>query len=197
MNGLQAIQDRILSEAKETASQIASQAEAGSGEILAAARKDCEQMLADARKSAAAQAETVLNRARSAAALLCRKNILQARQDLVDQVLRRSIELLCQMPEQEKTAFYRQLLDQTGAQDGEIVLSAADRHLAADLLADYSGRITLAAEAGTFAGGLVLRRGLIEDNLTFERLAATSRSELVQIAAAALAAATDQTADAS
>jgi len=186
LNGLQAIQDRILSEAQETASQIASQAEAGSEEILAAARKDCEQQLAAARISAAAQAESVLNRASSAAALLARKNILQARQDMVDRVLHRAIELLCQMPDREKISFYRQLLEQTRAESGEIVLAAADQRLAAELIAENPGRFTVAAEVGAFTGGLVLRRGLIEDNLTFERLAATSRSELVQIAAAAL-----------
>ncbi|NLN46683.1 MAG: hypothetical protein GX153_08995 [Clostridiaceae bacterium] len=44
----------------------------------------------------------------------------------------------------------------------------------------------MAEEPGRFLGGLVLRRGLIEDNLTFEMLTRQSRESLEAYAAGLL-----------
>lgn len=187
MNGLQAIQDRILTEARERADQITGQAQASCAAILAAARTEAEQLLAQARQSAANQASETLTRARSAAAMQQRKADLQSRQELIDQVLARAIERLGQLPPERKIDLYRQLLRQTQAEAGEIELAAADLPLAGRLLEGLGGSLTIAGTAGSFTGGLILRRGLIEDNLTFERLAAIKRPDLVQLAAAALA----------
>ncbi len=187
MNGLQAIQDRILTEARERADQITGQAQASCAVILAAARTEAEQLLAQARQSAANQAGETLTRARSAAAMQQRKADLQSRQELIDQVLARAIERLGQLPPERKIDLYRQLLRQTQAEAGEIELAAADLPLAGRLLEGLGGSLTIAGTAGSFTGGLILRRGLIEDNLTFERLAAIKRPDLVQLAAAALA----------
>ena len=187
MNGLQAIQDRILTEARERADQITGQAQASCAVILAAARTEAEQLLAQARQSAANQAGETLTRARSAAAMQQRKADLQSRQELIDQVLARAIERLGQLPPERKIDLYRQLLRQTQAEAGEIELAAADLRLAGRLLEGLGGSLTIAGTAGSFTGGLILRRGLIEDNLTFERLAAIKRPDLVQLAAAALA----------
>lgn len=195
MNGLQGIKDRILTDAKDKADHISDQAQKQCEEILAAAKQEIEQIMVNARQSAAAQAQAIINRACSAAALQSRKTILKARQDMIDKVISRSVELLCQLPDQEKIVFYQQMLQQTQSADGEIVLAAADQRLSSELLAGITGQFTIAAEAGSFAGGLVLRRNLIEDNLTFERLVAINRPQLVRLAAAALAGSTDQNSD--
>ncbi len=46
--------------------------------------------------------------------------------------------------------------------------------------------LTVEQEPGRFLGGLVLRRGLIEDNLTFEMLTRQSREALEAYAAGLL-----------
>jgi V/A-type H+-transporting ATPase subunit E len=187
LNGLQAIQDRILTEAQEKADQMMSQAQCQCAEILAAAIKEKDQIAALSSQSTATQYAAVLKRARSTAALENRRILLQARQSQIDQVLSRSVELLCQFSITEKKAFYQTLLQQTGAIAGEITLAAADQDLASLLFPNLGGQFTLAPAPGKFIGGFVLRRDLIEDNLTYERLFASSRPQLVRLAAAALA----------
>ncbi len=186
MNGLQAIKDRILSEAQGKADQITEQAQSLSAEIVATAKAERDQLLATTRQNATQQAEAILKRANSMAAMESQKMVLQARQEQIARVIDRAAEMLCQLPEAEKVELYRNLLRQTGATSGEITLAAADQLLASQLLKDAPGQFTVAASAGAFTGGFVLRRDLIEDNLTFERLIAADRSQLVRLAASCL-----------
>jgi len=182
LNGLEAIQDRILSEAREKADRITEQAQAQCAEILAAARQEQEQILAASRESSQRQAEAIIRRATSAAALESRRTLLQARQDQLDQVLDQALASLGQMNAEQKLAFYRGLLSQTGADSGEITLAAGDAALGTRLLASLAGSFTLADQPGQFLGGLILKRGPIEDNLTFGRLMAISRPQMVKLA---------------
>ena len=182
MNGLEAIQDRILSEAQEKADRITEQARVQCAEILAAAQKEKDQLLAAASESTSQKAEAIIRRASSAAALESRRTLLQARQDQLDKVLDRALEILCQLPTDEKLAFYGSLLRQTGEKGGEITLSATDLELGARLVSSQGGAYTLSALPGDFLGGLIIRRGPIEDNLTFERLVAINRPQLVKLA---------------
>lgn len=183
MNGLQAIQDRILSEARETAAQIEEQADRRIAALLAAANAEKEQLTAGIKQSADLQVRNMMARTQSAAAMESRKMLLQAQQTLIDQVIEKAMSRISQMADPDKIVFYRRLLEQSPISSGEVILSAADRHLADQLLAGFSGKLNLAEEPGAFTSGLILRRDLIEDNLTLESLVTSIRSELVRIAA--------------
>ncbi len=183
MNGLQAIQDRILSEAKDTAAQIEEQADLRIAGLLAAANAEKEQLINGIKQASDLQVRNMMARTQSAAAMESRKMLLQAQQTLIDQVIEQAISRICQMADPDKIVFYRRLLEQSPISSGEVVLSAADRHLADQLLAGLSGQLNLAQEPGDFTSGLILRRDLIEDNLTLESLVTSIRSELVRIAA--------------
>lgn len=186
MNGLQAIKDRILSEAQGKADKIAEQAQVQCTEIIADAKNEREKLLDTTRQSTVRQSDTIIKRAKSTSALESHKMILQARQDQISNVISRAADMLCQLPDEKKVNLYRALLQQTGAINGEITLAASDLHLADQILKDGTGQLTVSSVAGSFSGGFVLRRDLIEDNLTFERLIAADRPQLVRIAATAL-----------
>lgn len=186
MNGLDAIKDRILSEAQGKADKIAEQAQALCAEIIAEANTEREKLLDTTRQNAVRQADVIIKRAQSTSALESHKMVLQARQDQISNVISRAAEMLCQLPDQKKIDLYRALLQQTGASTGDITLAAPDLHLGSEILKDSTGQFKISPVAGSFSGGFVLRRDLIEDNLTFERLIAADRSQLVRIAAAAL-----------
>lgn len=186
MNGLDAIKDRILSEAQNRADKIAEQAQAQCAEIIAEAKTERDKLLDATRQNAFRQADVIIKRAQSTSALESHKMVLQARQDQISNVISHAAEMLCQLPDQEKIDLYRALLKQTGASTGDITLAAADLHLGSEILKDSTGKFNISPVAGSFSGGFVLRRDLIEDNLTFERLIAADRSQLVRIAAAAL-----------
>lgn len=186
LNGLQAIQDRILLDARENASQIEEQADRHVSEIEAAAEHDKERILFEARQRADVQAETMINRANSMAALENRKKLLQTRQNLIDQAIARAMELICRLPDEEKLSFYLKLIQRSQIKSGEVILAADDQHLAPLLLAGFNGKLSLAGEIGAFSSGLVLRSGLIEDNLTLELLIGNDRPEIVRLAAGIL-----------
>lgn len=63
MNGLQAIRERILDEARQAAARIDEQAEKQVGEILATAEQDKTKIVTEAEIKAEKQAEALLARA--------------------------------------------------------------------------------------------------------------------------------------
>ena len=126
MNGLEAIQDRILTEAREKADRIMTQAQSQCAEILATAESEKNQLIAADQETTDRMADTLIKRASSAAALEGRRIILQARQAQIDRAMDRALEILSEMPSDEKLPLYRSLLQQTGATAGEITLAAAD-----------------------------------------------------------------------
>ncbi len=186
MNGLEAIQERILAEAQEKANEILNRARQSAAETLAAARQSSEIQGAETRQKAAAQAETLKSRARSMAAMEKRKALLQARRDLVDQAVDMAADQLRRMDTDRKIAFYRQLLLQANMQSGELVLSAADFNLGERIIEGFEGTVRLAAAPGDFDGGLIIRQEWVEENLTLDLIIKNRRSQLVRLAASVL-----------
>lgn len=182
MDGLQAIRDRIMEEARGTAAQIIEQAELQAGSILAAAEAEKVKILAEAARKSENQADALLARARSTAVMESRKTLLKFRQDLIDRAIADAANQVRQLPDERKIAFYRSLIRNSTIREGELLLSAEDRHLAPKLLEGH-GSLRLSDETGSFCGGLVIRRGLIEDNLTLAIIVANIRPELVRLAA--------------
>lgn len=182
MNGLQAIRERILDEARQAAAQIDEQAEKQVGEILSVAEQDKTKIVTEAEIKAEKQAEALLARARSTALMESRKTLLEARQQMIDRAISGAVEQIRTLPEEQRVAYYRDLIASSSIKNGEIILSAADRHLADRLL---KGRddLRLSDEIGRFNGGLILRRGQVEDNLTLAIIIAGRRPELVRAAA--------------
>lgn len=183
MNGLQAIRERILDEARQAAAQIDEQAEKQVGEILSVAEQEKIKIVTEAEVKAEKQAEALLARARSTALMESRKKLLQARRQMIEQAISGAVERIRALPERQRIAYYRDLIASSSIKDGEIILSAADRHLADQLLEGRDGGLRLSDETGRFNGGLILRQGQVEDNLTLAIIVAGRRPELVRMAA--------------
>ncbi len=186
MSGLEAIQNRILSEARKKADQIIEQADEQSQEILAAANLELENLRTDSKAKAEEQAKALISRAQSSAAMESRRILLQARQDMIEEVIRRSLVTLGNLPPDDKLSIYKSLILSTGETAGEITLNRQDQDLAKQLLAELGGQFSLSVDIGTFTGGLMLKNDAIEDNMTFERMAAISRPHLIKLAAETL-----------
>jgi V/A-type H+-transporting ATPase subunit E len=186
LEGLDAIIKRIMADAREEASDLARESEKAKNELLQQNQEACSQIMSTARDAGAVQAATIINRAESMAGLDRRKAILTARQALIEQVLDQAMERLCRMPEADKLALYRQLIRQARLTEGTLVLCAADQTIGPQLIDEPGLRLTLSEQPGLFAGGLVIRSGLIEENLTFETLFKNKHAELVSLSAAVL-----------
>lgn len=186
MEGLDAIISRIMADAREEASELARTADKEIEELLKQNSAACEQVIRAARETGETQATAILSRAGSMAGLDRRKALLGARRELVEQALDLAFEKLTRLPDTDKLALYRRLINQTNLHEGVLVLNAADQPLAGQLTAEPGCRFSVADQPGSFAGGLIIVNGLIEENLTLETLFANKRAELVGLAAAAL-----------
>lgn len=185
MNGLEAIKERILADARESAEAVRNRAEQQLAKITAEGEAGSARIISDAREKAAKYSQAAHMRARSMAALEKRRALLQARRDLVDQVIEKAVTKICELPDERKVEFYVNLLKSVddGRSDGEVKFAAGEEKLADAVLADFSGRLQRSAESGNFGGGVILRRGRIEENMSLEMIVRNNRSELVRIAA--------------
>ncbi len=187
MDGLDKITERIKGDAKAAALDIVREAERQVQEILEGAEKFGEEILRESRAQTKKDAATVVTRGEGLARAERRKKELTGRQNSVAAVIDRAVSLLAETPVDERVRSYTKMVKKTGATEGEIVLSERDLALAEVLVAALGPGFTVAKNAGDFAGGLVIRRGLIEDNLTYDWVVQNAKPELTQLAAQKLA----------
>ena len=186
VDGLQAIQNRILKEAEATAAEILEQARAAEAETARQTEIQVAALRAEALGRADAQADAIKNRAASTAAMDGRRQELLTRQQLIDQVIAAASQQLNAMPDQDKLALYVRMVTALQADGGEITLSEKDSRLGPALVKQLGESFTLAAQFGHFDGGVILRRDRIEDNLTFDLMIRHERPRLSALAAQAL-----------
>ena len=183
---MNAIVEHILAGARTRAAQTEAEIAAEVSQILAQADEACERIRKEADIKAQAAAEAVISRAASQAALESRRSSLVARQALIEQVVEDALDKLVNLGDDEKGSLYLKLLQSLGADGGLVTVNAKDQHLMRGLLAKLGGQFELREEPGAFSGGFLLRRGRIEDNLTFDLLVRNKRPQLVALAAGIL-----------
>ena len=190
MLGLEAILNRITHDTDERVKDIVEQADARCAELLASADRESAAIIEEAGRKAKEQAEVLLRRSDSLAALETRKIALTAKQELIDEVIARATAQAAVLPDLEKRALYRRLLLEHARGSEAVIFADQDVHLAKDLLAAINAekgwKLTVSDVSSQFSGGFILQQGLIETNLTPEVLARSLRSDLVGLAAKAL-----------
>ena len=190
MNGLEAILNRIMTDAEDRVRDIQEQADARCIELLAAADQEAEKIKQASRQKAEEQAKVELRRAESLSALESRKLMLSSRQTLIDEVIDQAAVRLAEMPASDKKTLYRRLLLEHAKGSETVVFAQGDALIAGPVVADINGekgwQLAIDSEPGRFSGGLILRQNLIETNLTVDLLIRSLRPELVSLAAKAL-----------
>lgn len=186
MDGINAIVNHILADASEKCAQHAAAAAEQVLAIQQQADQACAEIVAQASAKAQAHAESVLNRAASQVELEKRRALLEARQTLIDEAISLALLQLAELSQAEKADLYKQLLQSVQATSGLVTVNAADRGLMADVIARLGGQLELSQDSGDFIGGLLLTRGRIVDNLTFDLLVRNQRPQLAALAAAIL-----------
>lgn len=186
MDGIEAILEHILADAREKAAQIEAAASEQAEKIHDEANQACELILKEAEQKAGNAASAVMNRASSQASLESRRVLLSVRQSLIDEVIQAATSQLGQLSEPEKKDLYIRMIQATGATGGVLTANAADQTLMQDVVLALGKDWQLAKEPGPFSGGLVLSRGRIEENLTFDLLVRNLRPQLAALAAGIL-----------
>ena len=186
MDGIEKIIDRISSDAQREIDDVlaAAQAEAEkiTAEYQAQAKAEADDILARGQKAAVERGE----RLASVAQLECRKEVLRAKQEVIDEAFRLAMDKLTQLPQEEYVSLLADLAVQASAKGNEaLIFSVADRArvgkavvVAANQKLGERGRLTLSQETRPMQGGFILSDGVVEVNCTFETLVRLQRNTL-------------------
>ena len=186
MDGIEKIIDRISSDAQREIE-----------DVLAAAQAEAEKITAEYQAQAQAQADEILSRGEQAAVergerlasvaqLECRKEVLRAKQEVIDEAFQLALRKLLELPQQAYVALLADLAVQASAKGNEaLIFSVADRArvgkavvVAANEKLGERGRLTLSQETRPMQGGFILSDGVVEVNCTFETLVRLQRDTL-------------------
>ena len=186
MDGLTRIQEKIIADANVEVQAFRDQANeyAEQQESFAAQRRAT--ILDEAKQKAEADAQALIARSRSIAAANEKRAHLVRRQQEIDRVFDVALELLARRSRLEKIVLYCAILEKNGITHGEIMLAQKEQDLGKLLLAELGGSFTIAKEPAPISGGLLIKRGRIIDNFSYDLLLRDMRPELSQIAARAL-----------
>lgn len=189
MKGTEKIIEHIRSDAQAQADAILAQAEQQCVQIRADYDRKAREFYSEKIRAGVKDCEDKNESIDRIARMEARKGMLAVKQEMVSACFDRAREKIAELPEDVYVDFLAKLAcgsSVTG--DEQIVLNAADREKLgkkavdeANALLKMSGRkagLTLADESGEFSGGLVLKRGNIEDNCTVDLLIDLSRAEM-------------------
>ena len=188
MTGLEKILNAIEEEAKHAADVVLKQAELEVEQLLAAAKLEADQKSAEIASKSDANIKAVLSRAESAAALQEKKTLLDAKQQMISNIISNARKQLDDLPEQKFTEIILMMVSKYAHnKSGRILFSAADRkRLPSDIenrikevLADKAGAaLTVSDENMKEYGGFLLVYGDIEENCTFDAMFAAAKEDL-------------------
>ncbi len=189
MKGTEKIIEHIRSDAQARADAILAQAEQQCVQIRADYDRKAREFYSEKIRAGVKDCEDKNESIDRIARMEARKGMLAVKQEMVAACFDRAREKITELPEEVYVDFLAKLAcgsSVTG--DEQIVLNAADREKLgkkavdeANALLKMAGRkagLTLADESGDFSGGLVLKRGNIEDNCTVDLLIDLSRAEM-------------------
>lgn len=189
MTGTDKIKQKILEDARAKAADIEAQAQQEADEIIEQAQKEAAVKSADALKKAETDGQEIYRRLLSVAALEGRKEILRAKQDMVDSAFQLALDKIINLPDHEYQKLVEDMIVNAATKgNGEILLSERDKkRMSGKFLANINKRVKNKGIGGSFtmsndsiktAGGFILKFGDMEINSTFEILFEMIRPEL-------------------
>ncbi len=181
MTGLEKILAQIMEEAEVSSAQTLARASREADALYAEGQAETERQIAQMREKAEAEAETIRTRGQVAARLQERKMLLQARQEIIGEVIDAARQALCRLPDEPYFSVLGKLVEQYARpQAGEIMLSPTDLKRLPDSFCDVLTKRALSVSAQTreVDGGFVLLYDGLEENCSFGALFAEKREIL-------------------
>lgn len=197
MNGIEKITQRILDDAQQEADRVLAEAQAQAESIRAQFEAQAARESEDAQRRSNERAQERESNLAGAAQLEARKEILAAKQVMLDKAFVKAEEQLHAMKGDAYVKLLAGLAAQASVSGAEqIVLSAEDKDAYGDKVLEASNKrladggkpakLTLADDSRATGGGLLLRDGKVETNCTFETLLRLTRGDVAGEVAAVL-----------
>ncbi len=190
MSGIDKILQEIEEEGRAAADRITQEAgekiENLRKEILEKAQARCEEIRAQGGR----ESRGILERGASGAELLSRRMILEAKQELLAELLRKAQESIYQMENHEYFALIRRIVAKNALpRPGELLLSPEDRERLHDGfekelagLLPEGGSLKVSSETRDIRGGCVLLYDGVEENCSIEALFSAGKDEMTDLA---------------
>lgn len=185
MKGTEKIIAHIRSDAKEQSDAILAQAEQQCASIRADYEKQAKELYREKIRAGTADCQDRVDSMDRIARMEAKKGILALKQQMVSESFDKACDMIINLPKEQYAAFLAKLAAKASATgDEEIILNARDRAAVGENVVKAAnalvsgGRLSLSAETGSFAGGLILRRGSVEANCTVELLVELCRSDM-------------------
>ncbi len=181
MTGLEKIVEQIMQEAQAAADEQIAQSKIEAEKILADAKIRLESAYIAAMEQADEQVKQVLIRGESAASLQERKMLLEAKQQIIQQIFDEAINTMQQLPRKEYFELLLRMVDRYALEEnGTIHLSQQDLDRIPEFFMDElkKRQITISKESAKLNGGFLLSYGDIEQNCSFEALLSANRDNL-------------------
>lgn len=187
MTGLEKMQSQILSEAESSAKEILDQAKKEAEGIVEEARKRAEAECRRISEKSEAEVKGLEERAVSSSDLQRRKELLQAKQEVISQMLDQAYESLLCADEKDYFDMLRKMLRKfVLPQEGKICFSKEDlermpkgfQEEIQAIAKEKGGALALSEEVRSVRGGFVLIYGGIEENCTFRAMFNSKKDEL-------------------
>ncbi len=183
MSGLQGILDTISSDGDKEIQKIGEQAKLEMEAILKNGEETSKKACLTLKETAEQKAEAELRAAHSSAEMMKKKAVLNAKNELIQEVITEAREKIKNLPDAQYFAFLSEILKHN-AKDAPCKILFCERdykRLPKDFLKDY-GKMTAEISENVF-DGFILQYGDIEENCTLGALIDAHIDEIRDIAA--------------
>lgn len=187
MTGLDKIINQILDEANNSAKETLEEAREKAEEIMSQAREEAGKKTEEILRKSEEAVKNHRERAVSSSDLMRRTALLEAKQEVISQVLAKAYE---RVVSQEESRYFEMVKEMLGkfalAQKGEIYFSQKDLDRLPSgfekeigrIAGENGGTLTLSKEAKKIDGGFILAYGGIEENCSIKALFDSRKEEL-------------------
>jgi V/A-type H+-transporting ATPase subunit E len=188
MSGLDNLLNQIRNTAEEEANARLNQVRQQAEELIQNKKDLAEKEIENIKLKTDRKALEILEKAKSAAALQKRNAVLSAKQQIIESLLKTTLDKLNNLEDEAYFQIIRKMVSRYAlSQDGQIIFSEKDKNrfpadfeekLNQDILSK-GGSLKISSEIRSFDGGFVLVYGDIEVNCTFTAMLA-SKHEILQ-----------------
>lgn len=187
MTGLEKMQSQILDEARRSADGILEQARSEAQEMKEEAGKAAQEKSSRILEKSRTEVKNIEERALSSCALQKRQVLLEAKQEIIAQILEKAYHTLVEADKDTYFGIIRKMLGKYAAgQAGEICFSKKDldrmpegfEKEIQEIAEKNGGTLVLSKEPRKMSGGFVLIYGGIEENCSFRAMFNSRKDEL-------------------
>ncbi len=187
MSGLDKIISQIKEEASASAAEILGSANSKADEIRRQAEEDCSELDKRTQTQSEEARQDILEKSRSSAQMQQRRELLNTKQQLIDEIINEAHSSLLALPDgQYFDALIKLVAKHAQPQSGEIRLCQSDLdRLPADFGAKASeaaksrgGDLVMSEKPCQIDGGFLLVYGDIEENCSFDSLFSSEKENL-------------------